>query len=124
MDTRGAQSQQYLRFTPGTYRRPYVQAVQLTDDTPWGAVADWCGGQFGGTDGDIRTYYVSVLNPGAIPTRAYVGDWVVMDQGRTSVMSDETFREKFTFVEPRSTADDDLARILGPRYRVPQQPHR
>jgi len=112
------------RFTPGIYRRPLVQAVQLDDSTPWGAVADWCHGVFRGAEGDIRTYCIVVSGGAALTVVARAGDWIVLDRGRYQVMSDDLFHETFTYVEPRTALDDDLASILGPRYSVPRQPTR
>lgn len=114
-----------MTFTPGTYRRPLVQAVHLGADSPWGAIADWCHGQLCGADGDLRTLYI-VLPPDPVSStttilnKAYPGDWIVLDQGRYLVMCDSQFCRTFLAEDPVDT----LNRIPAGSCKVPHQTNR
>lgn len=75
-----------------------VQAVRLTEETDWEAVAEWCGGEvdltYFGDDEDPEHRIVHIT--GCVDA-AYLGQWIVRDpDGRTRVHYDRHFLSTFT----------------------------
>lgn len=66
-------------------RRLQVEAVQLTADADWEAIAEWCGGSrtvrwANKLDGGKQAYDLIVFRQNGVTEMAAQGDWIVKDQ--------------------------------------------
>lgn len=67
-----------LEISKFTKRPVTIEAVQLTDDADWEAIATWCGGRVAAYRDASDEYYTPLV----IPTlegemHADVGDWII-----------------------------------------------
>jgi hypothetical protein len=79
----------------GTYRKkgPTVEARRFRVDTDNGIqLAEWCDGRFLGLITSENHRYFIEVPCGTYKSHARPGDWIILDEGSYSVMSDEVFQ--------------------------------